>query len=302
MHLTWMGVARDMVAQGFEEFSWIAEEGKAGEIFAFGVSERGNSRVLSDSITQVVETAEGCAFSGTKIFVSLSPVWTRLSLLGRLGDDIVHGFIDRDTAGWSNTPDWDTLGMRATQSYTTHLEGALVRPERIVRRIPAGANADPFTIAVFQNFLPLVSSVYAGISDRALQLAVEGVKDKGSAFDTESRVSDDPDIRWQVADMAIALDALGPRLEKYAALVDSGQEPPEQWFRLLSGLKHQSVETARTVVDSAMRVLGGSAYRRSHELSRLQRDVLAGVYHPSDTEAVHATIAHDLLGPPHFPE
>jgi len=77
-----------------------------------------------------------------------------LSLLGRLGDDIVHGFIDRDTAGWSNTPDWDTLGMRATQSYTTHLEGALVRPERIVRRIPAGANADPFTIAVFQNFLP----------------------------------------------------------------------------------------------------------------------------------------------------
>jgi hypothetical protein len=25
--------------------------------------------------------------------------------------------------------------------------------------------------------------------------------------------------------------------------------------------------------------------------------VLAGVYHPSDTEAVHATVAHDLLGP-----
>jgi hypothetical protein len=25
---------------------------------------------------------------------------------------------------------------------------------------------------------------------------------------------------------------------------------------------------------------------------------LAGVYHPSDTEAVHATVAHDLLGEP----
>ena len=40
MHLTWMGVARDMVTQGFTQFEWILEEGAAGELFAFGVSER----------------------------------------------------------------------------------------------------------------------------------------------------------------------------------------------------------------------------------------------------------------------
>jgi len=62
-------------------------------------------------------------------------------------------------------------------------------------------------------------------------------------------------------------------------------------------VKHNSVETARSVVDQAMRVAGGSGYRAGHELSRLQRDVLAGVYHPSDTEAVHRTVASDLLGP-----
>ena len=32
-------------------------------------------------------------------------------------------------------------------------------------------------------------------------------------------------------------------------------------------------------------------------LARLQRDVLAGIYHPSDTESVHATVAASLLGP-----
>ena len=298
MHLTWMGVARDMVAQGFTEFQWILDAGHAGEVFAFGVSERGNARVLADSTTVVSKTPEGYAFTGTKIFVSLSPAWTKLSLLGRHGDTIVHGFIDRATPGWSNTPDWDTLGMRATQSYTTTLQDVVVPDERVVRLIPVGESGDPFTVAVFQNFLPLVSAVYAGIADRALELAVAGVKEKTSAFNPDQRVSDDPDIRWQLADMAMAVDALGPQLAQYTGIVDSGQAAPTEWFRLLSGLKHHSVETARSVVDSAMRVVGGGAYRRSHELSRLQRDVLAGVYHPSDTEAVHATVAHDLLGEP----
>ena len=79
--------------------------------------------------------------------------------------------------------------------------------------------------------------------------------------------------------------------------MDEGGEVPEHWFRLLSGMKHQSVEGARSVVDTALRIVGGSAYRSGHELSRLQRDVLAGVYHPSDTEAVHRTVAFDLFGP-----
>jgi len=93
------------------------------------------------------------------------------------------------------------------------------------------------------------------------------------------------------------VDALTPQLQTYCSWVDSGEQAPEHWFRLLSGMKHQSVETARRVVDTALRIVGGGAYRSSHELSRLQRDVLAGVYHPSDTEAVHRTVAFDLFGP-----
>ncbi|MGB1100867.1 MAG: acyl-CoA dehydrogenase, partial [Pontimonas sp.] len=59
MHLTWMGVARDMVNQGHEKFQWILDDGEAGELFAFGVSERGNDRVLSDSLVSVEEVEGG---------------------------------------------------------------------------------------------------------------------------------------------------------------------------------------------------------------------------------------------------
>jgi alkylation response protein AidB-like acyl-CoA dehydrogenase len=297
MHLTWMGVARDMVAAGHSEFQWILDEGSAGELFAFGVSEKGNDQVLTDSTVSVEKVAGGFSYTGTKIFVSLSPAWTRMSVLGRQGDEIVHGFIQRDQDGWSNTPDWDTLGMRATQSYTTHLTGVVVDDSRVVRRLPVGPNDDDFTVAIFQNFLLLVSSVYAGIADRALELALESVHAKASTLGDGHTAAADPAIRWQLADAAIALDTLGPQLSTYASWVD-GQAPRHpHWFRLLSGIKHNSVETARSVVDQAMRVAGGGGYRAGTELSRLQRDVLAGIYHPSDTEAVHRTVATDLLGP-----
>ena len=48
----------------------------------------------------------------------------------------------------------------------------------------------------------------------------------------------------------------------------------------------------------AIRVSGGSSYFNRSELSRLYRDVLAGIFHPSDDESVHGAWANALLGKP----
>ena len=42
---------------------------------------------------------------------------------------------------------------------------------------------------------------------------------------------------------------------------------------------------------------GGASYHRGNELSRLYRDVMAGVFHPSDDESAHNTLANFMLGP-----
>ena len=72
-------------------------------------------------------------YIGTKIFTSLSPAWTRLGTFGldTTSPDapkIVYGFVDRAAAASRSREDWDTLGMRATQSNTTVLDGALAPP------------------------------------------------------------------------------------------------------------------------------------------------------------------------------
>lgn len=304
MHLVVVGIAHTLAERGDDSLAWILADAEAGELFAFGNSEPGNDLVMWDSLTTAerVETpVAGYAFTGTKIFTSLAPAWTRLIVFGKqaVGEGaprLVHGVLTREDAGVTSLDDWDTLGMRATQSRTTKLEGAVIPDERIVRLLPVGPNADPFIFALFANFLTLIAAVYAGIADRALELAVEAAQRRTSLQRGGASYATDPDIRWRIADAALALDALAPQLEVVARDVDALADRGPRWFRDLTGLKHRSTETARYVVDQAMRVAGGGGYRSSSELARLQRDVLAGIYHPSDTESVHATVAANVLG------
>jgi len=294
MHLVWTTVALVLHDRGDDSLDWLLEEAASGEVFAFGISEPGNDQVLWDSRTTAEPVGDGgYAFTGTKGFTSMTPAWTRLGVFGRDGDELVHGFLTRESPGWRALDDWDTLGMRATQSRTTVLEGAVVPAERIVRRLPVGPNADPFVFAVFSGFLLLIASVYAGIADRALELAVDGARRKTTL--AGDPLSDDPDVRRRLAAAALQIDALAPQIESLARDVDEIADHGARWFRLLTGTKHRSVETARQVVDAAMRGAGGSGYSAASELSRLQRDVLAGIYHPSSTDSVHATVATDLF-------
>lgn len=304
MHLVWTGVARVLADRGDASLGFVLREAAGGEIFAFGNSEAGNDSVLFDSLTEARPLPDGgYSFTGTKIFTSLSPAWTRLGIFGkdsaaRSGEgELVHGFMERGAAGYRILDDWNTLGMRASQSNTTVLDGAEVAADRIFRKLPVGPNADPLIFAIFACFETLLAGVYAGIGERALLLGVEAAKRRTSLKYGGRSLAQDPDIRWKVAEAAMAMEALYPQLAEVARDVDQLVDHGSLWFPKLVGLKVRATETARTVVDLAIRVSGGSSYFRGSELERLYRDVLAGMFHPSDDESAHNTVANAWLGP-----
>jgi alkylation response protein AidB-like acyl-CoA dehydrogenase len=304
MHLVWTGVAHVLAARGDDSLDFVLQEAGQGEIFAFGNSEAGNDSVLFDSTTVATKLpAGGYSFSGAKIFTSLSPAWTRLGIFGkdaqaREGEgELVHGFITRETPGYRILNDWDTLGMRASQSNTTVLEGAEVPADRVFRRLPVGPQADPLIFAIFACFETLLAAVYTGLGERALNLGVEAVKRRTSLKYGGRSYAQDPDIRWKVAQAAMAMDSLYPQLAAVTRDVDALIDHGPQWFPKLVGLKVNATETARRVVDLAIRVSGGSMYFSGSELERLYRDVLAGLFHPSDDESAHNTVANAWLGP-----
>lgn len=304
MHLVWTGVAKVLQDRGIDDLAFVQTGAAAGEVYAFGISEAGNDLVLFGSDTDAAPQLDGgYAFTGTKIFTSLAPVWTQLGLHGldTTSPDaprMVYAFVSRSEAGETvvTRDDWDTLGMRGTQSRTTELHGAVAPPDRVVRRIAPGPGPDPIVFGIFSVFEILLASVYTGIARRALELAVETAGRRRSKR-TGKTYAQDPDIRWRIADMALAYDALPPQLASLSQDVDDRADHGARWFSLLSGIKHRAVTMAKAVLDDAVLVAGGSSYFTSSELSRLYRDVLAGMFHPSDPESAHSTVASAWLGP-----
>ncbi len=301
MHHVWVAVARIVRARGDHSCDVILEEAAAGEIFAFGVSEPGNDLVLFGSASDAVPDGEGgYSFHGTKIFTSFSPAWTRLGTFGtdRTGSDDrnVWGFVTRG-GGVEVKDDWDAMGMRASQSCTTVLSGAHAPAERIVRRLEPGPTTDPFIFGIFAAFEILLASVYTGIAARAIDVAVETVHKRRSMAAGGAPYAHDPDIRFRLADAAIELDGVYPQIAQIARDVDEQVDRGPLWLPQLSAVKVRATETAKDVVEKAVRVSGGASYFTRSELSRLYRDVLAGLFHPSDDESVHRAWAGALLGP-----
>lgn len=300
MHQVWVQAARSVRARGGSFLQVVTDHAADDHLLAFGVSEPGNDAVLFDSLTTAEpDGAGGYRFTGTKVSTSLAPAWDVLSVFGKdtTGPEpvLVHGFTVRSDGGVTHRDDWDTLGMRATQSRTTVLDGVHVPADRIVRVLPVGPNQDPLTFGVFAAFELLVASVYVGIAERAVELAVAAVRDR-TALDGTPR-SADPDVRRALADAQGAVDAVALQVDALTRDVDDLVDHGSRWFPLLVGTKARTVDTAQRVVDEAVRVVGGSAYRAGGELARLSRDVRAGQYHPSTRDSAARTIAAALLGP-----
>lgn len=295
MHLVWTAVAKIMGDRGDDALSFVQEGAAHGKLYAFGISEAGNDLVLFDSTTLAKKTPHGgYAFTGTKIFTSLAPAWDVLGVHGRDdngpdGPRLVFAFLDRSNSVVTHD-DWDTIGMRGTQSRTTTLTHAEAAPERVVRVIDPANGPDPLQFAIFAAFELLLASVYVGIARRSLELARDAAQGRVSSKTGLPR-SEDPVLRDRVGALAIALDGLALELRTLTRDVDERVAHGREWFPLLSGMKHRATSGAARIVDDAAALAGGGSFRNGSELARLVRDVRAGGYHPSSRESARQAAA-----------
>ncbi|MFJ6002802.1 acyl-CoA dehydrogenase family protein [Arthrobacter sp. NPDC092385] len=304
MHLVWTAVAGLLADRGDASLRFVLDDAARGEVFAFGVSEPGNDAVLFDSLTRVDRLpGGGYSYTGTKAFTSLSPVWTRLGIFGKLAgeggedDAILHAFVPRGTPGVETVEDWNPLGMRATRSNTTRLCGVQVPPEAVLRRVPVGPSADLLVFGIFASFESLIASVYLGIADRALDLAAQALTRRRSHV-ADRPLSDDPVLRNLLAGAGMKRTGAEAELRAVTEDLDARADAGSGWFSRLVTLKTHAVDAAVAATSAALHVGGGSGFSASSEVVRLHRDALAGQFHPSTEESARATVATALLGPP----
>ena len=299
MHLYWTGVAADMRKAGDTSLEWILTEAAAGEIFAAGHGEAGNDLPLFLSTAKAERVDGGYRFWGHKTFGSLAPVWTRFGLHAMDASDpsgphVIHAFLPRDSKGYSIKETWDTLGMRATRSDDTILDGAFVPDRYIARRLPAGT-ADLFVLSIFGWAEPTFANIYIGLAERARDLAAATVKKRTSLALTRS-MAYHPEIQRCFSEMQLALEGANAQVDRIADDWSNQVDHGMAWPMKLVAAKHNAVEAAKKVVDLAMSVSGGTGMFKSNELERLYRDVRCGGFHPANSILVHEIVGKTVLG------
>jgi alkylation response protein AidB-like acyl-CoA dehydrogenase len=301
MHHYFVGLCADLHRAGDPSGDWVLERAAEGHVFAAGHGEAGNDIpvLLSSSTAERVDG--GWVFTGHKIFGSLTPVWTSLGVHGMDTSDpdhprVVHGFVDRDAAGYRIVDTWDTLGMRATASQDTILERTFVPDDATILVCPAGfAGAGLFQVALFAWALLGFAGVYAAVARRAYDETITHLPDRTSMALTRS-MAYHPEVQHHIAEMRIHLEAMNAHLDRVCDDWSSGVDHGTDWPAKIVACKYDVVNRAWNVVDTALDLTGGAGIFKRNRIEQLFRDARLGRIHPGNTLLTHELVGKLSLG------
>ena len=301
MHTYWVGMAAQLHGWGDSSLDWVFQVALDGDVIAAGHAETGNDIPVLLSTCKAERVEGGYVLTGRKQFGSNGPVWKWLGAHAMDvdapgGPQVVHAFVERNSPGVTVVETWNTMGMRATQSHDTVLDGVFVPDVRIGCVTPAGDGTDPFVVALAMWPLPLIATVYVGIAERALDLAVSGAQRKTSIAVERGAYAYHPMIQHQIAEMYLELDAAGATVDRFADEWVAGTDHGDAWVPKVYSMKWRAVEAAKKVVDIALDVSGGGGMFKGNELERLYRDVRCGGFHPGNDAIAHEAVGKALLG------
>jgi alkylation response protein AidB-like acyl-CoA dehydrogenase len=151
-------------------------------------------------------------------------------------------------------------------------------------------------LAVFVWAEPTFGSIYLGLAQRALDLAVASVQNKTSVAQVSRTMAYHPEVQHNVAEMVLALDGASAHVERIADDWSNGVDHGGMWPSKLVSAKYHAVEAAKLIVDRAFDVYGGSGMFKRTEMERLYRDVRSATIHPANSMLVHEIVGKTALG------
>ena len=267
----------------------------------------GGSGSEPDNATSVLRprtTAErvdgGWRVNGRKIFSTQSialdryfaeATWKEGISDGKQTGTIISFLIPRDTPGFIIKDDWNTMGMRSTESRSTELKDAFVPESAVFLERPVfarGGITNLFPRAPFT-----IGGVYIGIATAAREFVVEFMRDR-PRFPLNEPMSHLPSVYNKVGEMDVLLETARAVMWKAAAEAD--QETPRTWLRRSVAARMVAMENSVRVVDLAMRAVGGASYFKRLPLERYYRDVRAGLFHPFDSDETLELLGKTAFG------
>lgn len=275
---------------------------------AFGVSEPDAGSDVSALRTRAIydEASDTWTLNGTKTWITnggIADVHVIVaSVVPELGSRGQASFvIPGGTPGLSQGQKFKKMGIRASHTAEVLLEGVRLSSscllggkerldERLARAREGKRSSSQAAMATFEASRPIVGSQAVGIARAAYEFALEYAKERKQF---NRAIVENQGIAFKLADMAMRTDAARLLCWRAAWMAATG-EPFRQGEGSMS--KVFAGETAVSVTEDAIQILGGYGYVRDYPVERWHRDSKIYTIFEGTSEIQRLIIARAISG------
>ena len=282
-------------AHGSLEVRRGAAAGKHLSTLAF--SEVGSRSAFWAPVGTATAVAGGVQLDGQKSFVTSAHhatayIWSSKPMTGPEASSL--WLVPADAAGLDKSATFDGFGLRGNDSAAVNGSGVVVPVENRLGTCGGGFGIMMATV------LPLFNAMSAGVSVGLMESAVSRSGAHAAATrhtHAGTSLAELPAIRAYIARMAIQKDMARALLLDTLDALEKGR--PDAMLRVLQ-CKAAAAEAALEVVNTAMRVCGGAAFRKDGGIERLARDARAAAVMAPTSDQLFDFIGKALCGLPLF--
>ncbi|MCC5950902.1 MAG: acyl-CoA/acyl-ACP dehydrogenase [Acidimicrobiia bacterium] len=203
-------------------------------------------------------------------------------------------FVPSDTEGLKVDAPFDGLGLRGNASSPVSAAAARIPADH--RLGDDGGGFDLMMGVVLPTFSVLNAAASVGLMEATVQLAAAHLV--GTRLEhLDATLADDPVLRSQLASARFTTDAAATLLSDTVAALAEGRDDAQ--LRVLE-VKAVAGDGAISVTDTAMRVCGGSAFRKEVGVERRFRDGRAAAVMAPTGDALRDFVGKAVCGLPLF--
>ncbi|MFO0635965.1 MAG: acyl-CoA dehydrogenase [Nannocystaceae bacterium] len=270
-----------------------AATGKHLSTLAF--SEAGSRSMFWAPTSTATRTAGGIQLDAKKSWVTSAHhatayVWSSRPIAAE-GPSTIW-LVPRDAAGLGVSAGFDGLGLRGNDSCPVTATKVIVQEAAMMGS--DGGGFDVMMGVVLPNFQVLNAACSLGLMNGAIARTIAHAT--GTKYEhTGASLADSPVTRAHISRMKLAADQVATLVGDTTAALAEGR--PDASLRVLQ-TKAAAGETANVVLDAAMRVCGGAAFRKEVGVDRYFRDARASAVMAPTLDALHEFMGRALCGMP----
>lgn len=267
---------------------WLMKEIRNGALVNTAATESNAGSPTRGALPRTTAVQDGgdLIITGEKTYVSMAPVLDFFFVTASTDkDEVLTAIIPRDAAGVTILESWDSVSMRGTASQTLRLEGVRIPASYVLKPAPAAVPA--------KGWLLHIPACYIGIAAAARTYAIEFAVSYAPAS-LGKPIAETPNIRQAIGEMELELETarhlLYGTVERYEHAADKSALQGA-----LDATKIAVTQSALTVVDHAMKIVGSRALSEANPMHRHYLNVRAGLYNPPMEDMVKARLAQRAI-------